>query len=335
MAVSARGGSDSGAGRGLWPGTPAGGNPQPAAPNPAPANPAPADQAWPGAPVSGYPPVLPPDPSGSGGVVLEPAPPTPQHGRGRHRRGQRRDASVEATGYESLPPADWEPAPRGGGCWRVFREFVIVIVVALVLSALVRAFLVQAFFVPSESMEPTLVPNDRILVSKVTTDFLGVKRGEVVVFQDPGGWLDEPAARETGWGARAKEFATFMGLLPSDTGRDLVKRAIAVGGDTIACCDANGRIVLNGVSLDEPYIQGPTNQVLFNVTVPDGTVFVMGDNRGNSRDSRYHLEQDFGGVPLADVVGRSVLVLWPFRNFSTIPVPPLFDNAALQRPPSR
>lgn len=217
----------------------------------------------------------------------------------------------------------------------MFREFVIVVVVALVLSALVRAFLVQAFFVPSESMESTLVPSDRILVSKISTAVAGVQRGEVVVFRDPGGWLDEPVRSTQGFDARVREFATFMGLLPSDTGRDLVKRVIAVGGDSIACCDANGRIVLNGVSLDEPYIEGPTNQVLFNVTVPPDSVFVMGDNRGNSRDSRYHIEVNSGAVPVSDVVGRAILVLWPFRNFSTLPVPAIFEASAVQRPPSR
>ena len=331
MAVSARGGSDS-SGQGLWPGTPA--NRQPPPPNPAEgAAPEPAWQPSPPATTS-----YPASPASTDWVEPQVAPAgmAPAQGRGRHRRGNRGapppmvppPGAVEA-------PQDWEPASRGGGCWRVFREFVIVIVVALVLSALVRAFLVQAFYVPSESMAATLVPSDRILVSKITKTLFGVQRGEVVVFTDPGGWLDGPAPQDQGMEAKLREFATFMGLLPSDTGRDLVKRVIAVGGDTIACCDANGRIVLNGVSLDEPYVDGPTNQVLFNVTVPAGGVFVMGDNRANSRDSRYHLEENSGAVPVGDVVGRAVLVLWPVRNFQTIPVPALFANPAVQRPPSR
>lgn len=327
MAVSARGGSDS-SGQGLWPGTPATRQPAPADPVDTSA----VDQAWqhsdaPAVPAS----------ETLGPVTLPPALDAPApRGRGRHRRGHRavEPAVLPTPGNVEAPP-DWEPASRGGGCWRVFREFVIVIAVALVLSALVRAFLVQAFFVPSESMEATLVPSDRILVSKITKTLFGVQRGEVVVFRDPGGWLDQPPAGAQGLEAKVREFATFMGLLPSDTGRDLVKRVIAVGGDSIACCDATGRIVLNGVSLDEPYVQGPTNQVLFNVTVPPGGLFVMGDNRGNSRDSRYHIEDNAGAVPLGDVVGRSVLVLWPFDNVRTIPVPTVFLNPAVQRPPSR
>lgn len=221
--------------------------------------------------------------------------------------------------------------PRRGpnAFWRGLREMAIIVLSALVLSALVRAFLVQAFYVPSASMEDTLLISDRIIASKVTTQLGGTTRGEVIVFRDPGGWLPDPPAQEEGWRGWLRSSLTFVGLLPSDSGNDLVKRAIGIGGDRIACCDAQGRIVLNGVPLDEDYIIGPTDQVRFDVVVPDGSVFVMGDNRGDSRDSRYHLEINDGAVPVGDVVGRVVLIAWPFERASTVPIPEIFDQPAI------
>ncbi len=212
-----------------------------------------------------------------------------------------------------------------GGFLHALRETVIIVVSALVLSALVRAFLVQAFFVPSASMEDTLLISDRIIASKITTTVSGVHRGEIVVFKDPGDWLPEPPPPEGGVRGAIRTALTFIGLIPSDTGKDLVKRVIGLGGDRVVCCDVQGRIVLNGVSLDEPYIIGPTDQVQFDITVPAGTMFVMGDNRGNSRDSRFHLEVDNGGVPVDNTVGRVVLVVWPFTRFATEPIPSDFD----------
>ena len=231
-------------------------------------------------------------------------------GHGRHARGR-------------------SPRPQGGGALRWLRETGIIVVSALVLSALVRAFLVQAFYVPSASMEDTLLISDRIIASKITTTMSGVSRGEVVVFKDPGDWLDEPPPPPAGFRGVLRQGLTFVGLLPSDTGQDLVKRVIGVEGDRIACCDADGRIVLNGVPLVEDYIIGPTDQVRFDLVVPDDSVFVMGDNRGNSRDSRFHLEENDGGVPVGNVVGRVVLVVWPIKSFSTVPVPEIFGNPAV------
>lgn len=216
-----------------------------------------------------------------------------------------------------------------GGFGRALKETVIIVVLALVISAVVRAFLVQAFYVPSASMEDTLLPSDRIIASKITTRFGDVSRGEVVVFKDPGGWLPPAPKAPGGFRGALRTAMTFIGILPSDSGQDLVKRVIALGGDRIMCCDAQGRIVLNGVSLNEDYIIGPTDQVTFDVTIPEGDMFVMGDNRGDSRDSRYHLDYDNGGVPLDNVVGRVVLILWPFDRFSTVPIPQIFGNPAL------
>ncbi len=218
---------------------------------------------------------------------------------------------------------------KGHPFWRGLREVVVIVVVALALSALMRAFLLQAFYVPSASMEDTLRPGDRIIASKITTNISGVKRGEIVVFKDPGDWLPAPVPAAEDWRNTLRQGLTFIGVLPSDSGDDLVKRVIGLGGDRIACCDADGRIVVNGVPLDEDYIIGPTDQVRFDVTVPEGSMFVLGDNRGDSRDSRYHLDANDGGVPYQDAVGRVVLVLWPFDRIAIETIPSIFGNPAL------
>lgn len=238
-----------------------------------------------------------------------------------------------------LPPTSSDAAPRGGrhaapkGAsprgWRAVREFVIVIVIALGLSAAVRAFIAQAFYVPSASMEQTLLVNDRIIASRITTQVSGVKRGEIVVFKDPSMWLPEPAPPAEGPLGWIQQGLIFIGVLPSDSGKDLVKRAIGIGGDRVACCDSQGRIVVNGVPLDEDYIIGPTDQVLFDVEVAPGSLFVMGDNRGDSRDSRFHLEDNDGGVPVENVVGRVVFVMWPLNRLGIETIPEIFGNPAL------
>ncbi len=214
------------------------------------------------------------------------------------------------------------------------RELLLIVGVALVLSILVRTFLAQAFYVPSSSMENTLLVQDRILVSKLTTQIGGVHRGEIVVFTDPGGWL--PATEPVGGVAgTVRDALMWIGLLPSDTGEDLVKRVIGVGGDHIVCCDSHNRIVLNGVSLVEPYLKpgDGTAQVRFDITVPANRFFVMGDNRGDSSDSRFHLDVASGTVPQANIVGRVVAVIWPMSRWSGEPIPATFENPKLDASP--
>ena len=218
--------------------------------------------------------------------------------------------------------------PQAHPFWRGLREVVVIVVVALVLSALIRAFLLQAFYVPSASMEETLRPGDRIIASKITTNVSGVERGEIVVFKDPGDWLPAPLPPPDDWRTWVRRALTFIGVLPSDSGDDLVKRVIGVGGDRVACCDAEGRIVVNGVPLDEDYIIGPTDQVRFDVSVPEGGMFVMGDNRGDSRDSHYHLEVNDGAVPADNAVGRVVVVLWPLDRLAIERIPAIFGDLA-------
>jgi signal peptidase I len=168
-------------------------------------------------------------------------------------------------------------------------------------------------------MEDTLQENDRIIVSKVSTQFTGINRGNVIVFHDPGGWLGEgfPNPYDTPVG----RVLQAIGIVPANSGNDLVKRVIGVSGDTVECCDAAGHIIVNGKPLlNETYIKpgSRTDQVKFKVLVPEGSVFVMGDNRGNSQDSRFHLNLQHGMVPLTDVVGRVVVKIWPFDRIGGI-----------------
>jgi signal peptidase I len=167
-------------------------------------------------------------------------------------------------------------------------------------------------------MEDTLQENDRIIVSKISTQLTGIDRFNVVVFHDPGSWLGEgfPNPYDTPVG----RVLQAIGIVPANSGNDLVKRVIGVAGDTVECCDAQGRIMVNGVGIDETYIKegATTDQVTFSVLVPEGHVFVMGDNRGNSEDSRFHLDLNNGMVPVSEVIGRVALKIWPMNRIGGI-----------------
>jgi len=226
------------------------------------------------------------------------------------------------------PEADPETEEQVGDsagkrAWSAGREIVIVVVVALIVSAVVRAFLFQAFFVPSASMENTLLINDRILVSKIDRHFGSVHRGEVIVFSDPGGWLPPPVNNSSAAGVVQKGLQ-FIGVLPSTSEDHLVKRIIGIPGDHVKCCSLNREIIVNGKALDEKAYIMPnegTDQIQFDIVVPAGNVFVMGDNRANSADSRYHLSVRNGGVPISDITGRAVLRIWPASRWGTLPIP--------------
>lgn len=174
-------------------------------------------------------------------------------------------------------------------------------------------------------MEDTLLLDDRIVATKFTKPFTEIKRGQIVVFKDPGDWLPEYESSRNVF----LHFLSVVGLLPSDAGDDLVKRVIGVSGDTVKCCSKNNKILINGVELkDDNFIKpgAETNQVEFEITVPEKRIFVMGDNRPDSRDSRFHLETAYGTVPVSNVVGPVQLRIWPFSRFSTLKIPDAFAN---------
>ncbi|MFD8597762.1 signal peptidase I [Kitasatospora sp. NPDC059646] len=209
----------------------------------------------------------------------------------------------------------------------MLRELPVIVLVALVIAVVLKTFLVQVFVIPSGSMEPTLQVGDRVLVDKFTPWFGSEpERGEVVVFKDPGGWLESDHKPSTdGTVVRhVKSVFSAVGVLPSDDERDLIKRVIGVGGDTVECCDAQGRLSVNGTPLEEPYV-APGNvpsRITFKVTVPQGRLWVMGDHRDLSADSRYHMGNPGAGtVPVANVVGRAFVVAWPLSHFGQLSVP--------------
>ncbi|MFG3253522.1 signal peptidase I [Streptomyces sp. NPDC048172] len=213
------------------------------------------------------------------------------------------------------------------------KEIPILIGVALLIALVLKTFLVQAFVIPSGSMEQTIKIGDRVLVDKLTPWF-GSKpeRGDVVVFKDPGGWLEKEKKKKEDPPIgikQGKEFLTFIGLLPSDDEQDLIKRVVGVGGDTVRCCDKQGRVTVNGEPLNEPYLHpgNKPSQLKFKVQVPVGRVFVMGDHRSNSADSRYHLrEPDKGTIPEDLVVGRAVVIAWPFGHWRRLEEPETYAS---------
>ncbi|MFD6422688.1 signal peptidase I [Streptomyces sp. NPDC060198] len=213
-------------------------------------------------------------------------------------------------------------------------EIPLLVVVALCLALLIKTFLVQAFSIPSESMQNTLQEGDRVLVDKLTPWFGSEpERGEVVVFHDPDGWLTGVAAQEPNV---VQQALTFVGLMPSAQEKDLIKRVIGIGGDTVEC-SGTGPLLLNGKALVEPYVYpgntacSPGGDGEFKVTVPEGKIWVMGDHRQASADSRYHQhDKNDGMVPEDEVVGRAVVVAWPVGRWATLPVPATFDQPGIE-----
>lgn len=199
-----------------------------------------------------------------------------------------------------------------------WQETFLLLSLALGTSIVVKAFFMQMFFVPSASMNPELVEEDRILVEKISMWDGGVERGDVVVFEDPGGWLGA-TPEPTGF----QEFLSLLGLYPE--GGHLVKRVIAVGGERVVCCDKQGRLTVDGAPLDEREYLGTgtaPSQKQFDVVVPEDAVWVMGDNRSNSQDSRFHLsDPGKGSVPLDNVVGKVWGIVWPIDRLEILDQP--------------
>lgn len=205
----------------------------------------------------------------------------------------------------------------------LLKELPILVIVALVVSLFIKSFLVQFFYIPSGSMENTLQIKDRVAVNKVPFISNNIKRGDVVVFRDPDNWLPEIVDYSTiQYVSKAKGALVAVGVLPNPAKQYLVKRVVGVGGDRVVCCTKAGNLTINGVEVTEPYIfaGNKPSEMNFDVTVPKGKLWVMGDHRGASADSRYHQEDiNKGFVPLSKVTGRVVGVIWPFKNITYIP----------------
>jgi signal peptidase I len=203
------------------------------------------------------------------------------------------------------------------------RELPVLLVSALILSVLVKTFFIQFFYIPSGSMENTLLVNDRVGVNKLGAIFSEIKRGEVVVFRDPANWLTAPYDDKTGLSKVIRDSLVFVGVMPDPAKQYLIKRVIGVGGDRVVCCNAEGKIEVNGVAVNEPYIYpgDKPSDSNFEVKVPEGFIWVMGDHRGASADSRFHTDDpNKGMVPLDKVTGRALFVVWPPKNATVLDV---------------
>ncbi len=249
--------------------------------------------------------------------------------------GKSTAGTSDAAVADEAPPADTdddvnrataEPpsSSKVGAAGRFVREIVVIVVIALVASALLRAFVVQAFFVPSGSMLPEIKLNDRILVSRIGD----VERGEVVVFEDPGGWI--PVGEQAAPPSSVRKAIEFIGVLPASGHEHLVKRAIGLPGDHVVCCDNQGMLTINGVAVDESDFLRQTGQgadnIQFDVTVPKDTIFVLGDNRYVSGDSSRHLNGQDAFIPLDLVTGRAFAVVWPAGNAHVLHIPDAYDD---------
>jgi len=205
---------------------------------------------------------------------------------------------------------DEQTDKRRGSFW---RELPILVGVAILVAVLVRAFVLQTFYIPSPSLEHSLNVLDRVLVNKLVYDFREPRRGEIVVFKAPTDWQS------------------------GTEGEDFIKRIIGVGGDHVVCCDDRNRITINGRSLPEPYIyrdadgtQDPAADEPFDVTVPAGRLWVMGDHRSASGDSLEHWEQtqsiDEATINADEVVGRAFTIFWPVNRATWLSVPKQFES---------
>ena len=228
----------------------------------------------------------------------------------RERRKAKRAEQAELTYSQAQ-----EEGRLGEWLWVQAREGGTVILYALVIAFLVKTFLLRGFYIPSGSMEQTLQVNDRVFINVAGSYFSEPKRGDVIVFKDSQGWI--PSTQKTS--SPLKDALSFAGILPDTSSNFLVKRVIGTPGDVVES-DGNGKIKVNGVEINEPYLY-PGNQpseLAFKVTVPAGKYFVMGDHRSNSADSRYHISDGTAFISKDDVQGNVFVVAWPLNHFGLL-----------------
>jgi signal peptidase I len=247
------------------------------------------------------------------------------------------DAADEAAAAAGDGPAESPGEPRPGHRRKrkqrsFWRELPILVVIALLLAVVIKTFAIQAFWIPSGSMENTLEINDRVLVNKIVYHIRDIHRGDIVVFNGDGSWDPGPIPTNGNifqqFGAG---FASMFGF--GHPGDILIKRVIGIPGDRVACCDAQGQITVNGVALTEQsylYPGSAPSETRFNIVVPQGRLWVMGDNRLWSADSRDHMGDPGGGtVPESAVIGRAFIIIWPPSRWRILPIPATFEQPAL------
>jgi signal peptidase I len=257
------------------------------------------------------------------------------------------DRPVAAGGAARADTSDTPGAPgaKPGGKKRrrsFWRELPILIVVALAIALLIKTFVVQAFFIPSSSMENTLLIGDKVLVNKVVYHLRPIKPGDIIVFDGAGSWnpvlpptpaSSDPIVRlyKATLLPLFRSIGGLFGTAPGQT--DYIKRVIGIPGDHVACCTAQGLVTVNGVALHEGsylYPGAQPSQIRFNITVPPGRLWVMGDNRLISDDSRLHRDDPGSGtVPENKVIGRAFMIVWPPSRWTILSVPSTFQQAGI------
>jgi len=226
-----------------------------------------------------------------------------------------------------------KPVVRRSRGARFLRELVILVVIALVIAVVIKTYAIQAFFIPSGSMENTLEINDRVLVNKIVYDTRSIHRGDIVVFNGDGSWdPSEPLPANSNFAEKfVSGFASMFGF--GHPGDILIKRVIGLPGDTVACCDAEDRVTVNGVPLNEQsylYPGAAPSEDRFNIVVQPGRLWVMGDNRAISDDSRDHEgDPGDGTIPENAVIGRAFVIIWPPSRWRILPIPATFEQSTL------
>ena len=232
-------------------------------------------------------------------------------------RRQRRPPGRQRGRRAERGPRMGRGARAAQGAWGWLKEILMIAAIALVLSFVIKTFFFRAFYIPSGSMEPTLEINDRIFVNLLVPGPFELERGDVVVFKDTKGWLGDTEPVEAN---PVAGFLAFVGLLPDSSQQHLVKRVIGLPGDTVECCDADGKILVNGEPVTEPYVwpgAAPSDEE-FSVTVPKDRLWVMGDHRDASADSRYHEDIEGGFVDIGDVEGKTTVIAWPLARIGIV-----------------
>jgi signal peptidase I len=243
------------------------------------------------------------------------------------------DTAAPAEDETEAPAKPAPPIRRRRRKRSFWKELPILVAVALILAVVIKTFALQAFFIPSASMENTLDVNDRILINKLVYDFRGIHRGDIVVFDGDGSWDPGTVPSTNPLSEFFSNFASMFGF--GHPGDIYVKRVIGLPGDHVACCNAQGRITVNGVPLNESSYLYPgdvPSQSRFNIVVPPGQLWVMGDHRSVSSDSRDHLGDPGGGtVPENAVLGRAFIIIWPPSRWRFLPIPGTFEQSALNK----